>query len=181
MKAKSRVEICYLIFILMIMFQCQMTIASENYSLSTSVNVSGAIYLESSEYVHVRQHVIAIIAFSFQCQNPKAKVTAYLMDDDDFEGFQHGMGYSALYLSNGPRNSAFGRYEVSQEDDWNIVFLNEEAEPTILKYNLLFDNEDPLIYITPFLAFSLIFGVVIALYLITRSINVEKREDSISQ
>lgn len=149
----------------------RMTASYERESNSISINgETDVVVLYPGDYVYVRHYVERIIIFSFQCDNPNVKVTAYLMEDNYFESFQHDMGYAAFYLSNGPKNSASGRYEVPHEDYWNIVFINEESngESTILRYQLQFDNEDPFIYITPILAVSLVVGVVVSLFLIRR-------------
>lgn len=173
MKLKRGLLISFFILLCLIPFQARIVTSYDNYPpLSKSFNrISEVIELNYGEYVHVRQHVVKIIVFSFQCENPNVQVTGFLMEDNYFEQFQHGGGYVAFYLSDGPQNSAFGRYEVYQEDSWNIVFINDDlsGEPTIFHYWLLFDNEDPLIYITPVLAILLVTGVIFAIFRIRKN------------
>lgn len=161
-------------FILILVISTNMvrtTAFYDHYPASISINgESDVVQLDPGEYVHVHHYVMSVIVFSFQCDNPNVRVTGFLMDDDYFESFQHGGGYAAFYLSDGPQNSASGRYEVHYEDYWNIVFINDESneESTLFHYSLLFDNEDPFLYITPILAILLVVGVILWLFLIHR-------------
>ena len=124
------------------------------------------------DYIYEQQHASQSLDWRFVSSKNYIGIQVLLMDLDDFYGFQHGLGWGAFILSGGEQYQDAGRYELPHEDDWAVVFLNDDydQELVLISYELIFDAIDPLSIVSSFMVISIVIGVIsIILFIIKRT------------
>lgn len=100
--------------------------------------------LYPGEYVFLHGVSNDYIEWYYTSPNSKARMAVLLMKEEEFERFENDDDYDATVLSGRDENVQQGRINVLTEEEWYVVFLNDESdsELTNIQYEAEFHYSD---------------------------------------
>jgi hypothetical protein len=139
--------------------------------MELELSIEDSVAIPYGDYVYEQQHALQSLDWRFESSKDYIGIRVLLMDSDDFYGFQHGLGWGAFILSGGEHHQDAGRYDIPHEDDWVVVFQNNDLDQELVtvSYELIFDGIDPLSIVSTIMAFSIVIvAVSIVLYIVRK-------------